>query len=135
MWKHLHHVENIHPAVIANIEKLIRQNFPISKLNTNHYLFYISKQLSDVVACVGLQKQVAKQSLLLNQLCVACKQRRRGLGTYILRSLKSLQIPLELYLNKNEQNTDRLFEFCSRNGFIETSVSNNKEYHMRWAPS
>ena len=126
MWKHLHHVRNIHPAVIANIEKLIWQNFPVSRLNTNHYLFYISMQLPNVVACVGLQKQKRKRSLLLNQLCVARKQRRRGLETYMLSSLKSLQVPLELYINKNERNTHGLFNFIQKTDLLKALTQTTK---------
>lgn len=115
---HIRQVDKLDKKERLDINNLILENFEKSRLKTYEFIIYYTYNNS-IIAFVGLY--FINKYISLNQLCVHKNYRNRGLATNLMKIIDNLyiSIPQILYIDKNKNNTDYLFDFYSKNGFKE----------------
>jgi N-acetylglutamate synthase-like GNAT family acetyltransferase len=106
------------------INELILSNFKKSRLNTYENIYYYNDNTNNknkIIGVVGVY--FINKYLSLNQLCIDKDYRKKGLATsllsYIIDEYKNSSIIL--YIDKNKENTEYLYNFYLRRGFKEIS--------------
>lgn len=119
-------VKNLNELTIderREINELILSNFQKSRLNTyeNIYYYNYNNNKNKIIGVVGVY--FINKYLSLNQLCIHKDYRKKGLATsllsYIIDEYKNSSIIL--YIDKNKENTEYLYNFYLRRGFKEIS--------------
>ena len=116
---HIKRVDELDKKERLDINNLILENFEKSRLKTYETVIYYSYN-NNIIAFVGLY--FINKYLSLNQLCVHKNYRNNGLATNLLKIIDNLyipSIPQILYIDKNKDTTNYLFNFYSKNGFKE----------------
>lgn len=115
---HIKRVNELDKKERLDINNLILENFEKSRLKTYETVIYYSYN-NNIIAFVGLY--FINKYLSLNQLCVHKNYRKNGLATNLLKIIDNLYfyIPQILYIDKNKDTTNYLFNFYSKNGFKE----------------
>jgi len=107
------------------INKFILHHFSNSRLNNYEYVIYIQNDLLDIIGFIGIY--YINEYLSLNQLCIDNNYRNKGYATNLINFILDLykEIPIILYIDKNKENTDNLYNFYSKKGFKEISYLKN----------
>ena len=115
---HIKRVDELDKKERLNINNLILENFEKSRLKTYETVIYYSYN-NNIIAFVGLY--FINKYLSLNQLCVHKNYRKNGLATNLLKIIDNLYFSISqiLYIDKNKDTTNYLFNFYSKNGFKE----------------
>jgi ribosomal protein S18 acetylase RimI-like enzyme len=115
------------------INYLILSCFSNSRLDTYDEIIYY--RIDDyIIGFIGLN--ISIDYAFINQLCVNSNYRNKGIATMLLKYVEdSLSTNLILYVDKNKNNTDNLYNFYLRRGYeedkINCSLDKNKiEYKM-----
>jgi N-acetylglutamate synthase-like GNAT family acetyltransferase len=113
------------------INNLIISSFINSRLDTyNEVIYYIVD--GEIIGFVGLQNK--NIFTLLNQLCVKINYRNKGIGSKLLEYIEeNVKTNLILYIDKNKDNTEYLYNYYLNRGYKETETEinrKNKEYKM-----
>lgn len=106
------------------INELILSNFQKSRLNTYENIYYYRDNTDNnnkIIGVVGVY--FINKYLSLNQLCIDKDYRRRGLASSLLSYItdKYKNRSIILYIDKNKEETEYLFNFYLRRGFKEIS--------------
>lgn len=122
-------VKNLNELTIEErreINELILSNFQKSRLNTYENIYYYtynnnSINKNKIIGVVGVY--YINKYLSLNQLCIHKDYRKKGLATRLLSYItdKYKNSSIILYIDKNKENTEYLFNFYLRRGFKEIS--------------
>jgi len=101
------------------IQELILKSFQNSRLKFYETVVYFKDSDNKIVGFVGLY--YIDKYLSLNQLCVAEKHRNNGIASLLLELIFYLYntTSIILYIDKNKEKTNYLFNFYSRKGFKE----------------
>lgn len=119
-------VKNLNELTIEEkreINEIILSNFKKSRLNTYENIYYYTdnNNKNKIIGVVGIY--FINKYLSLNQLCIDKDYRRKGLATrllsYIIDEYKNSSIIL--YVDKNKENTEYLYNFYLSRGFKEIS--------------
>ena len=120
-------VKNLNELTIEEkreINEIILSNFKKSRLNTYENIYYYTDNTNNknkIIGVVGIY--FINKYLSLNQLCIDKDYRRKGLATrllsYIIDEYKNSSIIL--YVDKNKENTEYLYNFYLSRGFKEIS--------------
>lgn len=120
-------VKNLNELTIEEkreINEIILSNFKKSRLNTYENIYYYTDNTNNknkIIGVVGVY--FINKYLSLNQLCIDKDYRRKGLATrllsYIIDEYKNSSIIL--YVDKNKENTEYLYNFYLSRGFKEIS--------------
>lgn len=115
---HIKRVDELDKKERLDINNLILENFEKSRLKTYETVIYYYKN-NNIIAFVGLY--FINKYLSLNQLCVHKNYRKNGLATNLLKIIDNLYFSISqiLYIDKNKDTTNYLFNFYSKNGFKE----------------
>lgn len=115
---HIKRVDELDKKERLDINNLILENFEKSRLKTYETVIYYSYN-NNIIAFVGLY--FINKYLSLNQLCVHKNYRKNGLATNLLKIIDNLYFFISqiLYIDKNKDTTNYLFNFYSKNGFKE----------------
>lgn len=115
---HIKRVNELDKKERLDINNLILENFEKSRLKTYETVIYYSYN-NNIIAFVGLY--FINKYLSLNQLCVHKNYRKNGLATNLLKIIDNLYFSISqiLYIDKNKDTTNCLFNFYSKNGFKE----------------
>jgi len=115
---HIKRVDELDKKERLDINNLILENFEKSRLKTYETIIYYSYN-NNIIAFVGLY--FINKYLSLNQLCVHKNYRKNGLATNLLKIIDNLYFSISqiLYIDKNKDTTNYLFNFYSKNGFKE----------------
>ncbi len=115
---HIKRVDELDKKERLDINNLILENFEKSRLKTYETVIYYSYN-NNIIAFVGLY--FINKYLSLNQLCVHKNYRKNGLATNLLKIIDNLYFSISqiLYIDKNKDTTNYLFNFYSKNGFKE----------------
>ncbi len=115
---HIRKVNELDKKERLDINNLILENFEKSRLKTYETVIYYSYN-NNIIAFVGLY--FINKYLSLNQLCVHKNYRKNGLATNLLKIIDNLYFSISqiLYIDKNKDTTNYLFNFYSKNGFKE----------------
>ncbi len=115
---HIKRVNELDKKERLDINNLILENFEKSRLKTYETVIYYSYN-NNIIAFVGLY--FINKYLSLNQLCVHKNYRKNGLATNLLKIIDNLYFSISqiLYIDKNKDTTNYLFNFYSKNGFKE----------------
>jgi N-acetylglutamate synthase-like GNAT family acetyltransferase len=116
---HIRKVNELDKKERLDINNFILDNFEKSRLNTYDIIIYFTINNNSIIAFVGLY--FIHKYLSLNQLCVHINYRNKGLATNLFKIIDNLyfSIPQILYIDKNKDTTNYLFNFYSKNGFKE----------------
>jgi len=108
---------------IQQCHNLINANFTQNRFNTyTHVIIY--EEDNKILGFVGIFDNY------LNQLCTSDNHREKGIATSILNtSKKCLLNPIFLFINKNQETTEKLLKFYLKNGF-KIDYENDFEYKM-----
>jgi ribosomal protein S18 acetylase RimI-like enzyme len=113
-------INELKPEEKREIKELILNNFQNSRLNTYENIYYY-RDNDKIIGVVGVY--FINKYLSLNQLCIDKDYRRKGFATsllsYVCNEYKN--IPIILYIDKNKENTEYLYDFYLRRGFKEIS--------------
>ena len=119
-------VKNLNELTIEEkreINEIILSNFKKSRLNTYENIYYYTdnNNKNKIIGVVGIY--FINKYLSLNQLCIDKDYRKKGLATsllsYIIDEYKNSSIIL--YVDKNKENTEYLYNFYLSRGFKEIS--------------
>ena len=115
---HIKRVDELDKKERLDINNLILENFEKSRLKTYETVIYYSYN-NNIIAFVGLY--FINKYLSLNQLCVHKNYRKNGIATNLFKVIDNLYFSISqiLYIDKNKDNTNYLFNFYSKNGFKE----------------
>jgi len=115
-------LNELKPEEIKEINQLILSNFQKSRLNTYENIYYYTdKNNNKIIGVVGVY--YINKYLSLNQLCIHKDYRKKGLATGLLSHIidEYKDSSIILYIDKNKENTEYLFNFYLRRGFKEIS--------------
>lgn len=115
---HIKRVDELNKKERLDINNLILENFEKSRLKTYETVIYYSYN-NNIIAFVGLY--FINKYLSLNQLCVHKNYRKNGIATNLFKVIDNLYFSISqiLYIDKNKDTTNYLFNFYSKNGFKE----------------
>ena len=115
---HIKRVDELDKKERLDINNLILENFEKSRLKTYETVIYYSYN-NNIIAFVGLY--FINKYLSLNQLCVHKNYRKNGIATNLFKVIDNLYFSISqiLYIDKNKDTTNYLFNFYSKNGFKE----------------
>lgn len=101
------------------IHELILSSFKSSRLKLYEKIIYYKNTNDKIVGFIGLY--YIDKYLSLNQLCVHEEYRNMGIASLILELIFYLykSTSIILYIDKNKETTDFLFDFYKRKGFKE----------------
>lgn len=102
-----------------NIHELILKSFKNSRLKFYETVVYFKDSNDKIIGFVGLY--YIDKYLSLNQLCVEEEHRNNGIASLLLELIFYLYntTSIILYIDKNKEKTNYLFDFYSRKGFKE----------------
>ena len=105
------------------INELILSEFKSSRIDFYENMVYI-KNNDKIIGFAGLY--FIDKFLSINQLIIDKNHRNKKLGSKILNVIFDLYkyINIILYIDKNKENTDFLFNFYSKHGFKEIDYLN-----------
>lgn len=108
------------------INCLILSCFINSRLESyDEIIFYLLEDT--IIGFIGLNIDI--NFININQLCVKYNYRNKGIGTKLLKYIEDLStINLILYVDKNKNNTEELYNFYLKRGYI--AEENEIEYKM-----
>jgi|DEB0MinimDraft_4_1074332.scaffolds.fasta_scaffold15662_4 citrate lyase synthetase len=108
---------------IQECNNLINANFTENRFDTyTHVITY--EEDSSILGFVGIFDNY------LNQLCTNEKHRKKGIATNILKTANQyLSHPIFLFINKNQEKTEKLLKFYLKLGFT-IDYENDLEYKM-----
>ena len=108
------------------INNLILSCFINSRLETyDEIIYYIFED--NIIGFVGLNIDI--NFININQLCVKYNYRNKGIATKLLKYIEEFSTTnLILYVDKNKNNTDKLYNFYLNRGY--TGEENEIEYIM-----
>lgn len=122
------HTNNLYYKDISQISvtekeeiiELILISFKKSRFNFYEKVIYY-KKYNKIIGFVGLY--YIDKYISINQLCVHPNYRNEGIATLILNFISELykDTPIILYIDKNKENTNYLFNYYSKRGFAEIS--------------
>lgn len=100
-----------------NINNLLLSCFSNSRLETYHEVIYY--QIDDnIIGFFGLDNY--DNYSIVNQLCVNYNYRNKGIASLLLKYLDDkLTTDIILFIDKNKENTEKLYNFYLNKGFIE----------------
>ena len=99
------------------INYLILSCFSNSRLESYDEIIYYLLEDS-VIGFIGLDNDI--DFTFINQLCVSSNYRNKGIATTLLKYVEnSLTTDLILYVDKNKNNTENLYNFYKNRGYIE----------------
>jgi hypothetical protein len=103
------------------INNLILSCFSNSRLETYDEVIYY--QIEDnIIGFLGLQIYI--DFSIINQLCVISNYRNQGIATILLKSLEdNFTTNLILYIDKNQENTTKLYNFYLNRGYKEAEIN------------
>lgn len=113
-------LNELKPEERREINELILSNFQKSRLNTYENIYYYTYN-NKIIGVVGVY--FINKYLSLNQLCIDKDYRRKGLASSLLSYItdKYKNSSIILYIDKNKEDTQYLFNFYLRRGFKEIS--------------
>ena len=108
------------------INCLILSCFINSRLESyDEIIFYLLED--NIIGFVGLNIDI--NFININQLCVKYNYRNKGIATILLKYIEDLSTTnLILYVDKNKNNTEELYNFYLKRGYI--AEENEIEYKM-----
>lgn len=108
------------------INCLILSCFINSRLESyDEIIFYLLEDT--IIGFIGLNIDI--NFININQLCVKYNYRNKGIGTKLLKYIEDLSTTnLILYVDKNKNNTEELYNFYLKRGYI--AEENEIEYKM-----
>jgi ribosomal protein S18 acetylase RimI-like enzyme len=108
------------------INYLILSCFSNSRLESyDEIIYYLFED--NVIGFIGLDNDI--DFTFINQLCVNSNYRNKGFATTLLKYVEdSLTTNLILYVDKNKNNTKKLYNFYKNRGYTEEE--NEIEYKM-----
>ena len=108
------------------INCLILSCFINSRLESyDEIIFYLLED--NIIGFVGLNIDI--NFININQLCVKYNYRNKGIATKLLKYIEEFSTTnLILYVDKNKNNTDKLYNFYLNRGY--TAEENEIEYKM-----
>jgi ribosomal protein S18 acetylase RimI-like enzyme len=111
------------------INYLILSCFSNSRLDTYDEIIYY--RIDDyIIGFIGLNINVNINFSFINQLCVNSNYRNKGIATMLLKYVEdSLSTNLILYVDKNKNDTDNLYNFYLRRGYEDLDKT-KIEYKM-----
>ena len=100
------------------INKFILKNFKISRIKFYEKIIYY-KDNNKIIGFAGLY--YIDKYISINQLCIDYNYRNKGLATSILNLISDIYntTSIILYIDKNKENTNYLFNFYIKRGFKE----------------
>jgi len=100
------------------INKFILKNFKISRIKFYEKIIYY-KDNNKIIGFAGLY--YIDKYISINQLCIDYNYRNKGLATSILNLISEIYntTSIILYIDKNKENTNYLFNFYIKRGFKE----------------
>jgi ribosomal protein S18 acetylase RimI-like enzyme len=107
------------PEERKGIHELILKSFKNSRLKFYETVVYFKDSDNKIIGFVGLY--YIDKYLSLNQLCVEEEHRNNGIASLLLELIFYLYntTSIILYIDKNKEKTNYLFDFYSRKGFKE----------------
>ena len=108
------------------INCLILSCFINSRLESyDEIIFYLLED--NIIGFIGLNIDI--NFININQLCVKYNYRNKGIATKLLKYIEEFSTTnLILYVDKNKNNTDKLYNFYLNRGY--TAEENEIEYKM-----
>jgi len=109
---------DLSPILFNNINDFILTYFHNSRINDYKFILYYQDNNS-IIGFIGLY--FIDNFLLLNQLCVHHNFRNKGIASNLLNFIFNHfnNVYFTLYIDKNKDNTNFLFNFYSKKGFKE----------------
>jgi len=100
-----------------NINNLILSCFSNSRLETYDEVIYYQIE-NNIIGFLGLSNY--NNYSIINQLCINYNYRNKGIATLLLKYLDDkLTTDIILFIDKNKENTEKLYNFYLNKGFIE----------------
>lgn len=100
-----------------NINNLLLSCFLNSRLETYDEVIYYQIK-DDIIGFLGLNNY--DNYSVVNQLCVNYNYRNKGIASLLLKYLDNkLTTDIILFIDKNKENTEKLYNFYLNKGFIE----------------
>jgi N-acetylglutamate synthase-like GNAT family acetyltransferase len=100
-----------------NINNLLLSCFSNSRLETYHEVIYYQIE-NNIVGFLGLHNY--DNYSVVNQLCVNYNYRNKGIASLLLKYLDDkLSTDIILFIDKNKESTEKLYNFYLNKGFIE----------------
>lgn len=100
-----------------NINNLLLSCFLNSRLETYDEVIYYQIK-DDIIGFLGLNNY--DNYYVVNQLCVNYNYRNKGVASLLLKYLDNkLTTDIILFIDKNKENTEKLYNFYLNKGFIE----------------
>ncbi len=110
------------------INNLILSCFSNSRLESYDEIIYYLLE-DNIIGFIGLDIDIDIDFTFINQLCVNFKYRNKGIATTLLKYVEdSLTTNFILYVDKNKNNTENLYNFYLNRGY--TGEENKIEYKM-----
>ena len=108
------------------INCLILSCFSNSRLESyDEIIFYLLE--NNIIGFIGLNIDI--NFININQLCVKYNYRNKGIATKLLKYIEEFSTTnLILYVDKNKNNTEKLYNFYLKRGYI--GEENEIEYKM-----
>jgi GNAT superfamily N-acetyltransferase len=108
------------------INYLILSYFSNSRLESYDEIIYYTLD-DNIIGFIGLDINI--DYAFINQLCVNSKYRNKGIATTLLKYVEDIiKTNLILYVDKNKNNTENLYNFYLNRGY--TGEENKIEYKM-----
>jgi N-acetylglutamate synthase-like GNAT family acetyltransferase len=123
------HYNDIDDDTMSRLNNFILSYFSHSRLFTYESVVYtINDNTQEITGFTGLQ--TLGNYININQLCVDITLRNQGIASNLLEYIeKRFQYNMILYIQKNTDNSECLYQFYSKKGFIEI-YSDNIKYKM-----
>jgi len=105
------------------INYLILSCFSNSRLETyDEIIYYLLEKHDNIIGFIGLNINI--NFSFINQLCINSNYRNKGIATMLLKYAEdSLITNLILYIDKNKNNTDKLYNFYVNRGYEEDKIN------------
>jgi hypothetical protein len=112
------------------INYLILSCFSNSRLESyDEIIYYLLEKDDNIIGFIGLNIDKNINISFINQLCVNTNFRNKGIATMLLKYVEdTLTTNLILYVDKNKNNTENLYNFYLNRGY--TAEENKIEYKM-----
>jgi N-acetylglutamate synthase-like GNAT family acetyltransferase len=113
------HYIDLDEEMILKLNEFILGYFSHSRLYTYEIVVYtVNDNTQQITGFLGLQ--IFDKNILINQLCVDIKYRNQGIASNLLEYVKNnYQCNMTLYIDKNTENTNYLYNFYTKRGFVE----------------
>jgi len=106
--------------MLSKLNKFILLYFPDSRLYTYDSIVYMINDIdNEIIAFSGLN--IFDNNILISQLCVHNNYRNNGIASTLLNFIQDNfhNSNFILYIGKNNNNTESLYQFYKNRGFIE----------------